>query len=163
MDQWWETGNYETQSRLKENRPLLHQYLSSPYNLICWSDGDISLHLLGTCSRAVRFSPQAGRASTSDGMSTASPAKPAVRGDPGRQQAKGPRTPRWWSTGLLCCSPRAPGDSPKPLGSSSVKQGNPGSLPHRELVATTHTLKHGANGDFWVSYKAHTPLLQDTS
>lgn len=25
---------------------------------------------------------------------------------------------------------------------------NPGSLPHRELVVTTHTLKHGANRDF---------------
>lgn len=49
----------------------------------------------------MRSSPRAGRASSRDGMSTASPAKPAERG---ARQAKGLRTPLWWGTGLLCCS-----------------------------------------------------------
>lgn len=79
-------GITKPESRLRKT-DLSHQYLSSPYNSTCWNDGDIILHLLEPCSRALRFSPQAGRGSRSDGMSTASPARPTVR-DPGRQQAK---------------------------------------------------------------------------
>lgn len=61
-------GVRKLQSRLKGTSPLFHQYLSSPYNWTSWSDGDTTLHLLGTRSRTVTFSPQqAGRASMSDG------------------------------------------------------------------------------------------------
>lgn len=61
-------GIRKLQSRLKETSPLFHQYSSSPCNWTGWSDGDITLHLLGMRSRTMKFSPrQAGRASMSVG------------------------------------------------------------------------------------------------
>lgn len=149
-------GIMKPQSRLKENRPLFHQHLRSPYNSTCWSDGDITFTSQG--HPAGPWGPHPEQEEPAAGMGWAQHHLPSQQGGgPGRQRAWGHHFGE--EQGYCAAAPR---DSTKPHCSLSVKQDNPGSLPHGELVVTTHTIKHGAITETFEYLRKHTRLYYRT-